>query len=115
MIKLRDKNHNRQKIFKFGVSFGRNDLNLEGHLQMGYNSKAIKNYGSIDKQLNSPETTTSAVTEPNDQVIETSENYFFMTQIHAFFVSLVKKEDMAQATVDKCLESVYYDPKGRGS
>ena len=27
-----------------------------------------------------------------------------MTQIHAFFVSLVKKEEMAQATVDKCLE-----------
>ena len=38
----RDKNHNRQKMFKFGVSFGRNDLNLEGHLQMGYNSKTIK-------------------------------------------------------------------------
>ena len=111
----RDKNHNRQKMFKFGISFGRNDLNLEGHLQMGYNSKTIKNYGSIDKQLNLPESTTLAVTEHNDQVTETSENYFFMTQIHAFFVSLVKKEEMAQATVDKCLESVYYDPKGRGS
>ena len=111
----RDKNHNRQKMFKFGISFGRNDLNLEGHLQMGYNSKTIKNYGSIDKQLNLPESTTLAVTEHNDQVTETSENYFFMTQIHAFFVSLVKREEMAQATVDKCLESVYYDPKGRGS
>ncbi len=33
----RNKNHNRQKMFRFGVSFGRNDLNLEGHLQMGYN------------------------------------------------------------------------------
>ena len=88
---------------------------MEGHLQMGYNSKTIKNYGSIDKQLNLPESTTLAVTEHNDQVTETSENYFFMTQIHAFFVSLVKREEMAQATVDKCLESVYYDPKGRGS
>ena len=38
-----------------------------------------------------------------------------MTQIHAFFVSLVKKEDMAQATVDKCLESVYYNPTGADS
>ena len=66
----RDKNHNRQEMFKFGISFGRNDLNLEGHLQMGYNSKTIKNYGPI----NPPETTTSAVTEPNDQVTETSEN-----------------------------------------
>ena len=70
----RDKNHNRQKMFKYGVSFGRNDLNLEGHLQMGYNSKTIKHYGLIDKQLNPPESTTSAVTEPNDQVTETSEN-----------------------------------------
>ena len=58
-------------MFKFGVSFGRNDLNLEGHLQMGYNSKTIKIYGPIDKQLDLPENTTSAVTEPNDQSTET--------------------------------------------
>ena len=67
----RDKNHNRQK---FGIRFGRNDLNLEGHLQMGYNSKTIKNYGPIDKQLNPQETTTSAVTEPDEQLTEASEN-----------------------------------------
>ena len=36
-----NKNHNRQKMFR---SIGRNDLNVEGHLQMGYNSKTIKNY-----------------------------------------------------------------------
>ena len=60
-------------MFKFGVSFGCNDLNLEGHLQMGYNSKTIKNYGPIDKQLNPSETTT-AVTEPIAQLTETSEN-----------------------------------------
>ena len=70
----RDKNHNRQKMFKFGISFGRNDLNLEGHLQMGYNSKTIKNYGLIDKQLNPPETTTSAVAEPDEQLTKASEN-----------------------------------------
>ena len=58
-------------MFKFGVSFGRNDLNLEGHLQMGYNSKTIKTYGPIGKQLDLPENTTSAVTEPNDQSTET--------------------------------------------
>ena len=46
----RDKNHNRQKMFRFGVSFGRNDLNLEVHLQMGYNSKTIKNYGHINNK-----------------------------------------------------------------
>ena len=70
----RDKNHNRQKMFKFGISFGRNDLNLEGHLQMGYNSTTIKYYGSIDKQLNPPETTTLTVTEHTDQLTEISEN-----------------------------------------
>ena len=37
--------------------FGCNDLNFEGHLQMGCNSKTIKNYGPIDKQLNPPEST----------------------------------------------------------
>ena len=67
----RGKNHSRQKMFKLGVSFGRNDLNLEGHLQMGYNSKTIKNYGPIDKKLGLPENITSAVTEPDDQSTET--------------------------------------------
>ena len=33
-----NKNHNRQKMFRIGISIGRNDLNVEGHLQMGYNS-----------------------------------------------------------------------------
>ena len=31
-------------MFRIGVSVGRNDLNREGHLQMGYSSKTIKNY-----------------------------------------------------------------------
>ena len=54
----RDKNHNRQKMFLFGISFGRNDLNVEGHLQMGYNSKTIKSYGPVEKKPDdaSPET-----------------------------------------------------------
>jgi hypothetical protein len=47
----RNKDHNRQKMFRFGISFGRNDLNLEGHFQMGYNSKTIMNYGPIEKRL----------------------------------------------------------------
>ena len=38
----RDKNYNRQKMFRFGISFGHNDLNLEGHLQAGYKSKTVK-------------------------------------------------------------------------
>ena len=39
-----NKNHNRQKKFRICISVGQNDLNVEGHLQMGYNSKTIKNY-----------------------------------------------------------------------
>ena len=39
-----NKNHNRQKMFRIGISVGRNDLNVEGNLQMGYNSETIKNY-----------------------------------------------------------------------
>jgi hypothetical protein len=66
----RDKNHNRQKMFRFGISFGRNDLNLEGHLQMGYNSKTVKNYGAIEKQLVAEEKLPSAITETTEQGTE---------------------------------------------
>ena len=45
----RNKNHNRQKMFRMGISFGRNDLNFEGHLKMEYNTKTIKNYGIAEK------------------------------------------------------------------
>ena len=55
----RDKNHNRQKMFRFGISFGRNDLNLEGHIQMGYTSKTIKNYGPVVRPIS--EVTTGEV------------------------------------------------------
>ena len=69
----RDKNHNRQKMFRFGVSFGRNDLNLEGHLQMGYNSKTIKNYGHIDNKTTVLKENMSPVTTiPQDS--ETAES-----------------------------------------
>ena len=54
----RDKNHNRQKMFRLGISFGRNDLNLEGHLQAGYTSKTVKNYGP------------AAIKLPTDNAIE---------------------------------------------
>ena len=53
MVCLLDKNQSmfirscQQKMFKIGISFGWNDLNLEGHLQMGYNSKTIKYYNKL--------------------------------------------------------------------
>ena len=49
----RDKNHNRQKMFKFSISFGRNDLNLEGHLQMGYNSITVRQLKTMAPLTNS--------------------------------------------------------------
>ena len=47
-------------MFKIGISVGRNYLNLEGHLQMGYNSKTIKNYDKITPVEPQP-------IEPNDE------------------------------------------------
>ena len=44
-----NKNHNKQKMFRIGISVGRNDLNLEGHVQVGYCSKTVKNYNPIEK------------------------------------------------------------------
>ena len=47
-----NKNHNRQKMFRIGISMGRNNLSVEGHLQMGYSSKTIKNYNKpVETQL----------------------------------------------------------------
>jgi hypothetical protein len=36
-------------MFRIGISAGRNDLNLEGHVQVGYCSKTVKNYNPIEK------------------------------------------------------------------
>jgi phage protein D len=44
-----NKNHNKQKMFRIGISTGRNDLNLEGHVQMGYSSKTVKKYNPVEK------------------------------------------------------------------
>ena len=110
----RDKDHNRQKMFKFGVSFGRNDLNLEGHLQMGYNSKTIKNYGLIEKQVKLPENTTLAKCGGKRTVYRYIGKLIFYNT-DTLFICFIKKEDMAQATADEYLKSVYYNPKRSGS
>jgi hypothetical protein len=44
-----NKNLNKQKMFRIGISAGRNDLNLEGHIQVGDCSKTVKNYNPIEK------------------------------------------------------------------
>ena len=45
--KKMNKNHHKQKMFRMGISVGRNDLNLEGHLQFGFCSKTVKNYSLV--------------------------------------------------------------------
>jgi hypothetical protein len=46
-----NKDHNKQKMFRIGISVGRNDLNVEGHLgavKPFRSSKTIKNYKPIE-------------------------------------------------------------------
>ena len=90
----RDKNHNRQKMFRLGVSFGRNDLNLEGHIQMGYNSKTIKNYGPSEKQIVLQENITTTVTDPEDRE---SRKLNFILSMQLPFVSLLKNHESSNS------------------
>ena len=63
-----NKNHNRHKMFRIGISIGRNDLNVEGHLQMGYNSKTIKNYNKpVETQLVETQPVQSREEPPNGE------------------------------------------------
>ena len=48
-----NKEGEKQKIFKVGLSFGRNDLKVEGNFQTGYHSKINKKYVAVDGE---PET-----------------------------------------------------------
>ena len=43
-----NKEGEKQKICKIGLSFGRNDLKVEGNFQAGYHSKADKKYSAVD-------------------------------------------------------------------
>ena len=46
-----NKDHNKQKMLKIGISVGRNDLNLEGHFQVGYHGKTVKNYKPVEEPI----------------------------------------------------------------
>ena len=61
-----NKNHDRQKMFRIGISLGRNDLNVKGHLQMGYNSKTIKNYNK-PVEIQPIQTQMTQVESPNSE------------------------------------------------
>lgn len=46
--KKMNKAHDKQKMFRVGISVGRNELSLEGYLQMGFFTKTIENYSLIE-------------------------------------------------------------------
>ena len=50
-------------MLRVGVSFGRNDPQLEGHFQMGYYSKTIKNYSAITSREDREEETENTIEE----------------------------------------------------
>ena len=43
-----NKEGEKQKIFKAGLSLGRKDLKVEGNFQLGYHSKIDKKYEAVD-------------------------------------------------------------------
>ena len=57
-------------MFRLGISFGRNDLNLEAHLQAGYTSKTVKTYGpaAVESLADNVADETLPVTENNETV-----------------------------------------------
>ena len=46
-----NKDHNKQKMLKIGISVGRNDLNFEGHFQVGFHGKTVKITNQLKNQL----------------------------------------------------------------
>ena len=78
-------------MFRFGVSFGRHDITVEDHLQVGYNImniKTIKNNGIVN-------------------VLKSSEN----VSSHEVFFS--ERQMICQDNIGctNCLSSVYFYPK----
>ena len=43
-----NKDAEKQKLCKVGLSLGRNNLKVEGNFQIGYHSKTDKKYSSVD-------------------------------------------------------------------
>ena len=53
--KVYNKEGEKQKLCKVGLSLGRNDLKVEGNFQMGYHSKIDKKYEAVDGKPILPE------------------------------------------------------------
>ena len=50
-------------MFRIGLSVGRNDLNLEGHFQLGYHGKTIKNYKPVENSSPAKQETVPSIEE----------------------------------------------------
>ena len=68
-----NKEGEKQKMCKVGLSFGRNDLKLEGNFQFGYHSKLDKKYQAVDgKPLAIIPEEEEEEQEENGRVLDTS-------------------------------------------
>ena len=64
-----NKEGQKQKMCKVGLSLGRNDLKLEGNFQLGYHSKIDKKYEAVDGKPEIPEEEEEQ--EENGRVLDT--------------------------------------------
>ena len=67
-----NKEGQKQKMCKVGLSFGRNDLKLEGNFQLGYHSKIDKKYDPVDGKPLAIIPEEEEEQEENGRVLDTS-------------------------------------------
>ena len=67
-----NKEGQKQKMCKVGLSLGRNDLKLEGNFQLGYHSKIDKKYEAVDGKPLAIISEEEEEQEENGRVLDTS-------------------------------------------
>ena len=67
-----NKEGQKQKMCKVGLSFGRNDLKLEGNFQLGYHSEIDKKYDPVDGKSLASIPEEEEEQEENGRVLDTS-------------------------------------------
>ena len=67
-----NKEGQKQKMCKVGLSLGRNDLKLEGNFQLGYHTKIDKKYEAVDSKPLAIIPEEEEVQEENGRVPDTS-------------------------------------------
>ena len=67
-----NKEGEKQKMCKVGLSLGRNDLKLEGNFQLGYHSKIDKKYEPVDGKPLTIIPEEEEEQEENGRVLDTS-------------------------------------------